>query len=118
MLSSFLFSFFLSCVSVASLSNQSPSLLSSGPIRREREAACFLQPLGFSAIDPPIFLYSVFNKRVLKVLPSANVIFQVFNLFGSVFFSQVCSGTNQLLRRQNTKNKYFQFSTSPNSAAV
>lgn len=57
-------------VSVASSSNQGPSLLPSGPIRREQEEVRFLSSSCslwvVSAVDPPVFLYSVFNKHVLK----------------------------------------------------
>lgn len=49
-------------VSVASLSNQGTSLLPSGPMRREQETVCFLSCWFISAVNPPVFLYSVFNK--------------------------------------------------------
>lgn len=95
-------------VSVASVSNQGPSLLPSGPIRREQEEARFLSSSCslwvFSAVDPPVFLYSVFNKHVLKHRCLQLSSFRFLTFFGSTFFSQVCPGTTQLVwRRPNTK---------------
>lgn len=48
----------------SSLSNQGTSLLPSGPMRREQEKVCFLSCCFVSAVDPPVFLYSVFNKQI------------------------------------------------------
>lgn len=48
-------------------------------VSRKRHASCSLWIV--SAVDPPVFLYSVFNKRVLKALPSSDGVVQVSNLF-------------------------------------
>lgn len=64
-------------------------------------AALFLESWLVSAVDPlGFFLYSVFNKRVLKALLPSDVVFQVSHLSGSTFLSQVCPGPNGLMWRQ------------------
>lgn len=87
-------------VSVASSSNQGPSLLPSGPISRDRKR-CTSCPLpvvfGLSLLSILLFfLYSVFNKGVLKAFVSSDVVCQLFNLLGSTFFSQLCPGSNHV----------------------
>lgn len=93
-------------ISVASLSNQRHSLLPSGPISREQEEVRFLPsscPFWVvSAVDPPVFLYSVFNKGVLKASLSPDVVFQLFNL-SAQRSSLSCVQVQTMWRQRNTR---------------